>query len=109
MSVTSLAQQFARDDQLADFSGARANLKQARVAPDALYVEVRGVTPPSKDLHRLVRGVPAGSPNKENGRGGLLADALALLGELKTLLHQQARSFQVRVHIGELGLNELEF
>src|SRR6185295_51816 len=84
------------------------DLGDARVAEQALDLEVIRIARAAVDLEALVRAEVRGARRQELRLRGRLRAALLAIAQPRGLEHEQARSIQLGRHVGELPLDRLE-
>src|SRR5579884_1758882 len=101
-------QQFPCNEQLAYLVGSCTNLTELSIAPHALNLKVGQIAPPTVNLQSRVCSTHRGTSRKEQGCGSFFAHSFALLRQPHTAMCHVPGCLQVRIHVGKLGLNQLE-
>src|SRR5471030_1734256 len=103
-------EKLASDQHASDLVGARADVVQLGVAQQAPRGEVVDVAVAAHGLDRFQRDLHGVLRGKEKARGGILARGAPPSGveRLGGAVAEGARGLQLRVHVGELALHQLE-
>src|SRR5918911_4693751 len=99
--------QLAGDDDALQFVGTLANDEERRVAVEALDGKFLGIAVAAVNAHRLEAATDGGFGSEQLCHAGLHVAALAAVIGLRRALDEQARSLDLRRHVGELELDRL--
>src|ERR1700674_5565286 len=103
-------EELAPVEHAADLVGAGADVVQLRVAEQPARGKFVDVAVAAQRLDRLERDLDRVRRGEEQARGGILAGGAPapLVEGLRGAVAEGARGLQLRVHVGELALHELE-
>src|SRR5258706_4089365 len=103
-------EELAPDQHAADLGGAGADVVELGIAEQTTSGEIVDVAVAAQRLDRVERDLHGVLGGEEEARGGILARGTSapLVERLRHAIAEGARGLQLRVHVGDLALHELE-